>query len=598
LCAVLALALAGSAHARTSPSQGDFFGLNVEQMFTGKFAPASQWARYISRFRQDGIATARVPVYWDRVEPNPPNSGSHYYQWEITDQMAANLAAYGVRMTIVISHSPRWASKGFNDDQYASFPPSSPDAFGEFARAVAARYGANGTFWQSRRDLPYVPPANYEIWNEENHEYYWRPAPDPAYYVRVYEAARAGIKQVDPSVHVVVGGVVWNDDAQFIRGLYSAGGPGWAPDGIALHPYATTVIGTVINLRRIYNTLQSMGQHPPLYLSELGWVAAPPGDSGATDTTQGPMNASTRAGVLSLLADATMRSDCNISSFVVYDVVEPEINLYEYGAEPNLTGTAFADATSRYSTYEENSLSVCGGNSTPVSQLLKLELDLRPSGNGCYKPFVAYRGYPIEFARVFYAAQGGGSGLAITDGHGVTAFCARSGDEGKPMRAFAEISWDNVPALARSDDFNCDPACAVVPGAVDRPVVLTRPTLIHPAESLAAGRIGISIRPRPVRAGVRTRVVFTVTRKLGKRRTPVVGASLRIGKVVIPTNKHGRAAWYVNYTKPGRYRITATKLDAHRAVNYIRVVSSKPARVLRRHSPQVIRRGATPVTRR
>jgi hypothetical protein len=574
----LALAPAGPAQARTSPPQADFFGLNVEQLFYSKFEPSGMWPTYIGRFAGDGIGTARVPAYWDRIEATAPQGGTHSYSWDQLDRVTYELAKFNVRMILVLSHSPRWASSGQNDGNFASYPPYDVNQFGAFARAVASRYGTGGTFWQSHRELTPLPPVNYEIWNEENHEYYWRPRPDAGGYVQLYNAARAGVKLIDPGAHVVVGGVVWNDDADFIRGIYHAGGSGWSPDGIALHPYATTVIGTVINLRRIYSTLQRIGDQPPLYLSELGWVAAPSGQDGARDTTTGPMNDGTRAGVLSLLADATVRSDCKIRSFVVYDVVEPEINLYESGARPNITGAAFGAATSRYGAYEENSLNVCGSAAapTPIAQQLKLELDPRPAGNGCYKPFLAYRSYPIEFGRIFYAAEGGGAGLAITDGHGVTAFCAKDADVDKPMRMFAEISWEGVPAFARSDDFKCDPACVVVPPVGPAPAVVTPPSLIHPAESLTAGRMGVAIRPRPIRPGVRTRVVFTVRRKVGKRRIPVAGAMVRVGNVLIPTNKRGRAAWYVKYSKPGRYKVTATKFGTHRALNYIRVAKPKP----------------------
>jgi hypothetical protein len=577
ICAAIALVGAAPAHARSSPPEADFFGLNVEQLFYAKFEPSYQWPTYIQRFTGDGVHTARVPAYWDRIEPYAPGGGGHTYYWDQLDQIALQLGQYNVRMILVLAHSPQWASANPNDGNYSSYPPTNAADFAVFARAVASRYGPGGTFWRAHPELPERPPINYEIWNEENHAYYWRPAPDPAGYVRLYNAARAGIEYADPNAHVVVGGVVWNDDAQFIRGIYNAGGSGWSPDGIALHPYASTVIGTVINMRRVYQTLASMGQRPPLYLSELGWVAADPGEYGATDTTQGPMADSTRAGVLSLLADISMRSDCNFKSFVLYDVVEPHINLYGANAYPNLTGQALASATQRYSAYDDGSLTVCGSGQTPSSQLLTLELDPRPQGNGCFAPFVTYRGFPIEFARIFWGAENGGGGVAITEGHGLTSFCAKDGDAGKPMKMWAEVSWDGVPSVARSDDFSCSPGCAVVPRSGPVAPVLERPALIHPAQSLLPGRIGVSIKPKPIPAGKRTRVMFVVTRKLGKKRTPVVGALVHVRQrgrmILILTNKRGRAAWYLNYAKPGRYRIVVTNQDTHRAVNYVRVVS-------------------------
>jgi hypothetical protein len=568
LCATLALA--PSAHARSEPPAADFFGLNVEGLFSGNFAPSYVWPSYVSTFTRGGIQTGRTPAFWDRIEPNAPNGGNHSYNWEVLDRTAETLARFHARMTIILMHSPAWASSGAYDGAYAVYPPRDPNDFGVFAQAVVARYGPNGSFWRARADLPRMAPVSYEIWNEENHSYYYRPAPDPAGYVRIYNAARSAIRQLDPNANVVVGGVVWNDDAQFIRGLYNAGGAGWQPDGIALHPYATTVIGTVINLRRVYQTLQSLGQHPPLYLTELGWWAAQPGDPGATDTTQGPMADTTRAGVLSMLADAAVRSDCNIESVMIYDVIEPGPNLYDTNANANVSGLALQAAAARYSDQPADSLGVCGAGS-PVSRLLPLELDPRPAGNGCFAPFTTYRSFPIEYARVFFSAEGGGTGMAITDGHGVTSYCPAGADAGKPMKVWAEVSWDTAPAIARSADYDCRPACAVVAGSL--PIPRVEP-VVQRAEGKAAkvGRIALAVRPRPLRVGARTRLVFTVTRRVGKRRRPVVGATVHYGGLLLRTNKRGRTTRSALYNRPGTYQVIVTKLGAHRAVSSVRVV--------------------------
>jgi hypothetical protein len=577
LCAVAVLAAAPGAQARTDPPAGEFFGLNVEQLFSGSFAGPQQWSAYVSRFSEQGIRTGRVAAFWDRIEPNPPSGGFHNYRWEYLDRVAATLAAYGVRMKPILTHTPQWASSGPHDSDYMSYPPHTPAQFGEFARALAARYGANGDFWRSRSYLPYVPVLHYEIWNEQNHAFYWKPAPDPAAYVRVYNAARTGIRSVDPGARVLVGGVVWNDDAQYIRGMYEAGGPDWAPDGIGLHPYANSIIGIVVNLRRVHHTLESMGKRPPIYLSELGWFAAPPGQRGADHWYLGALGDATRAGLIGLLADIAMRSDCNIKNYVLYDVIEPGLNLYDTATNPNVSGQAFHAAVARYPESRDGSVSVCGAGSPPAEQF-KLELDPRPGENGCFTPYVTYRGLPIEEARVFFNAEGRGMRVTLTNAHGEARYCPTAEEAAERMWMWAEVSWENAPSIARSDDFACNPCTRAPPG--------TRLQARATADGLgqgvhvktgkrtgaAFGRIGLAIRPNSIRAGRRVRLVFSVWRRVGRRRRPVVGATVHFAGLPLRTNKRGRVAWFARYNRPGRYRVVATKLNSHRAVGWLRVV--------------------------
>jgi hypothetical protein len=561
--AVLSAALAcpAAAAARENPVAGEFFGLNVEQLFMGGYVTPDRPPAYVSTFARAGIRTGRVPVYWDRVEPNPPTAaGAHAYDWRLLDVVAGTLARRNVRMTLVLSHTPRWASSGPEDASYASYPPRSAAQFAAFARAVASRYGSRGAFWRARPALAPRPALTYEIWNEHNHAYYWKPAPDPAAYVRVYDAARAAIRGVDRAARVLVGGIVWNDDARYIRGLYAAGGRTWNPDGLALHPYANQAIGVVVNLRRVHHTLRSLGRRPPLYLTELGWVAVQPGEAPAADSDLAPMADATRAGVLSLLADAAMRSDCDIRSFVVYDVVEPGMNLYDAGAAPNLTGSALAAAVRRYPDMRDGSLGVCGAPS-PVARLLRLTLDPRAAGSGCFAPFVSYRGFPIERARVFFASAGGATGIAHTNGQGVAAFCAPGHDATRPTRIWAEVSWEGVPAVARSADHACSPACAAVPG--------TGPRV---GAARGAPRMALRIRPRRVPVGSRVRLVFSLTRRSGAGRVPVAGGTIHFEGLRLRTNGRGRVAWRGRYARPGRHRVIATKLGAHRAVGWVVVV--------------------------
>lgn len=80
----------------------------------------------------------------------------------------------------------------------------------------------------------------YEVWNEPNDARYWRD-PDPREYARVYLAARAAIRRVDPHTPVLVGGLAditgWRSYARAVVRLAR-------PDGLAVHPYVSPVRST------------------------------------------------------------------------------------------------------------------------------------------------------------------------------------------------------------------------------------------------------------------------------------------------------------------------------------------------------------------
>ena len=61
---------------------------------------------------------------------------------------------------------------------------------GSFAAAVAQRYAPQGV-------------QDFEIWNEPNNMVFWLPAPNPAAYVQLLQAADTDIKAVDPGAFVI-----------------------------------------------------------------------------------------------------------------------------------------------------------------------------------------------------------------------------------------------------------------------------------------------------------------------------------------------------------------------------------------------------------
>jgi hypothetical protein len=582
MAACLALCAPAPASARSSPEASDFFGFDIQQLLGGHYVSSDRWHLFLQGMSNAGVRNGRSGAYWSAVEPDAPRGSVHSYRWAEFDRIVTVLARNGVRWAPVLTHSPAWAASKADDTSSPPRPEHYAD-FAAFAAGVAARYGIGGAFWRENPGLPQLPVTVFEIWNEQNHAHYWWPAPDPGAYVRLYNAARDAIRRYVQSP-VIVGGIVWNDDANYIRGLFAAGGPGWRPDGLGSHPYSATLIGELVNVRRVSQTLQELGQASvPLYLSENGWYADPSGGPGAPRSSQGPISDRARAGLAGAFVDAVVRSDCNVRNFYLYDLVETGMRVYDSNARPDLTGQAYLDATRRYSAATEGSLNLCGdlASPTPVPAQLRLGLEVARGADGCFTANLTYRGHPIEDAFVHFLAEGGSNGgrSIATDAFGVASHCAP--DATRTYTVWGEVSWNNVPQVARSDNFTCGGGgCAVVPGSgpTDPPTFGTptvqEPSVLPAAEAplRKAGKMGLSIRPKAVRANARTRLVFTVRRRVGRSVKPVVSATVHLAGLKLVTNKRGRVAWRYRFNRPGRFQVKATAVGLHRAMNTVRVV--------------------------
>jgi hypothetical protein len=116
-----------------------------------------------------------------------------------------------------------------------------------------------------------------EIWNEPDSAGFWVPRPDPARYARLYLAARAAIRSVDPTARALIGGLT--DAPRFMPELIAAD-PALRGriDGVAIHPYAATPEAVIARVAAARSTLNALGLGSvPLYVTEFGWTTSPPG---------------------------------------------------------------------------------------------------------------------------------------------------------------------------------------------------------------------------------------------------------------------------------------------------------------------------------
>jgi hypothetical protein len=223
-----------------------------------------------------GLSFVRVDASWDGIEPAAPVAGAHTYAWEKTDLFVAALARNSLRWYPMLGYSAPWASS-VPGDPFA--PPAGDADFASFVGAFAARYGTGGSFWTEHPELPQLPTTVYGIWNEPSNQTFWHgPEATPERYMRLYLAARAGIKAVDPAATVTTGGLLdsgFVDAAAYLRAMLdSAPGAQDQIDAVGWHPYVGLVNDVLDSIKRARTTLDHYElQAVPIEVSEVGWHA-------------------------------------------------------------------------------------------------------------------------------------------------------------------------------------------------------------------------------------------------------------------------------------------------------------------------------------
>jgi hypothetical protein len=125
----------------------------------------------------------------------------------------------------------------------------------------------------------------WELWNEPNQHFNWKPAPDVTRYAAWFTAVRAAILERDPSASIALGGLAGitaspDGDPSGMAFLQQLHQLGVEPDIIALHPYAAAAqppdhhIAWENNfdvVAEVHDYLASTGRETPIWITEWGW---------------------------------------------------------------------------------------------------------------------------------------------------------------------------------------------------------------------------------------------------------------------------------------------------------------------------------------
>ena len=115
--------------------------------------------KWFDNSRRAGASIARIDAFWRSIAPSKPltptNPNDPAYNWGTLDGAVADANAAGLDPLLTVSLAPSWA-EGPNRPGSAAPGTWKPDAdaYGDFARALATRYGSQVRY--------------YQAWNEPN----------------------------------------------------------------------------------------------------------------------------------------------------------------------------------------------------------------------------------------------------------------------------------------------------------------------------------------------------------------------------------------------------------------------------------------------
>jgi hypothetical protein len=351
-----------------------------------------------------GSSWVRVFMSWRDVQPTAGGyDGGILKEWDAIVSRANNA---GLKLLIVIFHSPAWASGSADPNT----PPRDPQALAGFLRFLASRYAGR--------------VAAYEVWNEEDEREFWSTGPDPARYAAMLKAAYPAVKVADASAKVIFGGMVGNH-YDFLQKVYDAGAKG-SFDAVGVHTdtacnlnspdaYFREASGRIsrwsfTGYREVRRTILDNGDDKPIWMTELGWST-----TGAV-CASGEFAGKKQGGVSEAAQASNLTAAYQCLAADDFVPVAIWFNLKDYGAadtmlnryglmRPNLTRKPAFDAFKAYAG-GARSPKPCGGRidrTPPVVEVLRPAKDAIFTAN---LPIEARASDDQELVRIQFLADG------------------------------------------------------------------------------------------------------------------------------------------------------------------------------------------------
>jgi hypothetical protein len=223
--------------------------------------------------REDHLTWLRQPVNWADIEPAPGQ-----FDWSALDQLFDTLARQSpaLKIIVVLQTTPNWARPPNTSN---TLPPTEVSDFGNFARALAQRYG-------HQIDA-------YQIWHEPNLSAQWgHTFVDPVAYSSLLREASLNIRAVDADAIILTAalaptletGPINLNELDYLDQLYQTQAQRWF-DAVAGQAYgfnsepADPARTDTLNFNRVALLRQVMLNHydadTPIWVTAFGWNALP-----------------------------------------------------------------------------------------------------------------------------------------------------------------------------------------------------------------------------------------------------------------------------------------------------------------------------------
>jgi Cellulase (glycosyl hydrolase family 5) len=330
----------------------------------------------------------RLLVQWNLVaKTRPANATDPFdpaYIFDDVDEAVRAAQEEDMEVMLTISGTPGWANGG----KKPNFMPTRVADFGNFARAIAARY--------SGRNQGYPFVRFWSVWNEPNLQLFLQPQFDsqgrsvaPANYAKLAASAYAGIKAGNPLAKVAIGetSARGSDKPAGLRPTHSPGkfaelvakaNPKLKFDAWSHHPYPfnpnsppTQVVKwpnvSLASLPRFNESLKKWFKRKsaPIWVTEYGHQTKPPDSLGVSYATQATY-------IQQAISIAAGYPFVDMFIWFVFrdDQGQPwESGVYTEGGAPKGTSPARFAATARPLDARNGLVVVRGGTTTPLVNL-------------------------------------------------------------------------------------------------------------------------------------------------------------------------------------------------------------------------------------
>lgn len=191
----------------------------------------------VALMRQAGIGFVRMDFLWQDIEPV-----EGHFDFKKYDEIIDILWRYDIKVLGILGYSTPWSGKEWNE-------PPDILAFAKYARAVVRRYKDKIKYW--------------EIWNEPDHDFYWKPQDDLRAYSVLLKTAYPHIKEEDKSALILHGGL---SAPSKLKLLYQHGAQHYF-DIVNIHPFVDPLASNAGDiLRAIHSqTCEIMQEHGDMY---------------------------------------------------------------------------------------------------------------------------------------------------------------------------------------------------------------------------------------------------------------------------------------------------------------------------------------------